>query len=157
MVITSPHTLPSRPFSLLPPHPTPTYNFSVPTSPTTPPTSSYPPHTTPPNLLPPLHTTPPTSSHPPHLPTSSPHYTPFSLPPPTTHPHLLPHTTPTLREVIISGTVVTYNDRQQILCQKCTDFALDEVDSSQQQPGSVRGSKSMEREVRCVCVWKRGR
>jgi len=30
------------------------------------------------------------------------------------------------RSEIHSGTVVTYNDRQEILCQKCTDIALHE-------------------------------
>ena len=30
------------------------------------------------------------------------------------------------RNEIRSGTVVTYNDRQEILCQKCTDIALNE-------------------------------
>lgn len=31
-----------------------------------------------------------------------------------------------IRGEISSGTVVTYNDRQEILCQKCTDIALHE-------------------------------
>ena len=137
-------------------------NVHLPTHTLPVPTSSH--HTHPP-LIPPLHTPflPPTthilssSSHnthpsyllPPHI-SSPPHPTTHILPTHTLSP-FLPPATPTLREVITSGTVVTYNDRQQILCQKCTDFALDEVDNGQHQPGSVRGSKSVEREVRCVC------
>ena len=40
---------------------------------------------------------------------------------------------PTHRNEIHSGTVVTYNDRQEILCQKCTDIALNE-DEPDQRP-----------------------
>lgn len=52
---------------------------------------------------------------------------------------------------INSGTVVTYNDRQEILCQKCTDIALNEETEDMPIPTTIttttpspegRGSKS---------------
>ena len=46
------------------------------------------------------------------------------------------------REEIRSGTVVTYNDRQEILCQKCTDIALNEGDENGEEPTKARFSDS---------------
>ena len=46
--------------------------------------------------------------------------------------------------------MVTYNDRQEILCQKCTDIALNETDEERsplQQRVSMGNSRSMDREV----------
>ena len=61
------------------------------------------------------------------------------------------------REEIRSGTVVTYNDRQEILCQKCTDIALNEGDENGEEPTKSRfsdspASQSAEREGRQVGV-----
>ncbi|XP_064383280.1 actin-binding LIM protein 2-like [Halichondria panicea] len=38
------------------------------------------------------------------------------------------------KDEIHSGTVVTYNDRQEILCQRCTDIALNEEDNESNMP-----------------------
>ena len=49
-------------------------------------------------------------------------------------------------EEIRSGTVVTYNDRQEILCQKCTDIALNEgEEDSEMGRSSESTNPSMER------------
>ena len=56
-------------------------------------------------------------------------------------------------EEIRSGTVVTYNDRQEILCQKCTDIALNEgEEESEMGRSSESTNPSMERGDRQVCV-----
>lgn len=94
----------------------------------------------------------------PLLPYSSPFPPPplfFSLSPPP-HFSLSPLPPPPLvssssinRGEIGSGTVVTYNDRQEILCQECTDIALNEPNDEGvlQQRTSVGNSRSMDREV----------
>lgn len=49
------------------------------------------------------------------------------------------------RGEISSGTVVTYNDRQEILCQKCTDIALHEEAEDvppHPSPSSTEGTTS---------------
>ena len=60
------------------------------------------------------------------------------------------------RSEIDSGTVVTYNDRQEVLCQKCTDIALHEgLEDSPHQissslaegHGSGSNSRSADRQV----------
>ena len=63
-------------------------------------------------------------------------------------------------EEIRSGTVVTYNDRQEILCQKCTDIALNEGEeeaelgrSSESTSTSVeRGERQVSKRVLCWLV-----
>ena len=80
---------------------------------------------------------PPSSSTSPSSPTSPspplPPSSPSSLSPPLPPFPPLPPLSPLLsllspplpcREEICSGTVVTYNDCQEILCQKCTDVAF---------------------------------
>jgi len=63
------------------------------------------------------------------------------------HPHCF--TCDRCKGEIGSGTVVTYNDRQEILCQKCTDIALNEPNDEGilQQRTSVGNSRSMDRET----------
>lgn len=59
------------------------------------------------------------------------------------------------RQEIRSGTVVTYNDRQEILCQTCTDIALNEGEEKVEESTKSHFSDSppgqqMNRETREV-------
>ena len=61
-----------------------------------------------------------------------------------------------ISEEIRSGTVVTYNDRQEILCQKCTDIALNEgEDETELGRSSESTNPSIERGERQVQVRER--
>ena len=62
---------------------------------------------------------------------------------------------PPPRSEIHSGTVVTYNDRQEILCQKCTEVALSEGGEQVTEGGGDgvrvgRGSSSDQQQSRSM-------
>lgn len=60
--------------------------------------------------------------------------------------HIHTHTSAN-REEIRSGTVVTYNDRQEILCQKCTDLTLNDENGGEEDEPVTRQGKNLERQV----------
>lgn len=69
----------------------------------------------------------------------------------------LPNTVLFYSEEIRSGTVVTYNDRQEILCQKCTDIALNEGEEDAELGRSSESTNpSMERGQVCELVREGG-